>query len=334
MILPESMLAAALLAFLAVANPAAKQAASPPSPAMEGARQDWNAGRYEKAVELLQAALAGDARNPEIFHLLSKCQMELGRYDEAAASAERAVALAPDSSLYHEWLGRAYGEKADRASWFSALGLARKTRQEFERAVQLDDKNISARQNLIEFYCAAPGIVGGGEDKAQPHIARLAALDAAEGHYARGNCRRQKKDFASTDREFALALDLAPKSPERIYDIGDYFLRNKRGALLLKVADAGSRAAPDDPRAEFYRAAGFFLQNEKLEEAERLLRSYLARAPLRSDYPRPAAAHLLLGHLCERLGRPADARQEYQAVLREDAKNKEAQEALRRLGGN
>ncbi|MBZ5528389.1 MAG: tetratricopeptide repeat protein [Acidobacteriia bacterium] len=334
--LPETILAAVLIAFLAGASPAAEQAAAPafPSPAMAGARQAWDAGQYEKAAQLLQAAAAGDARNGEIYHFLSQCQMELGRYDAAVESAERAVALAPGSSLYHQWLGRAYGEKADRSSWFSALGLAKKTRKEFEMAVQLDDLNISARQNLIEFYCAAPGIVGGGEDKAQAHIARLAALDAAEGHYARGNCRRQKKDFAATDREFTQALESAPKSPERIYDMGDYFFQGKRGTLLEKVAEAGVKAAPGDARAEFYRGAACFLKNEKLEEAERMLRSYLARAPVRSDYPRPAAARLLLGHVCERLGRNADARKEYQGVLRDDAKNQEAQEALRRLGGN
>jgi len=34
---------------------------------------------------------------------------------------------------------------------FSALSLAKKARKEFERAVQLDEKNFSAYQALIEF---------------------------------------------------------------------------------------------------------------------------------------------------------------------------------------
>lgn len=337
--LQETILAAALAAFLAGASPAAEQIPAPApspaaSPALDAARQAYDASQYEKAAGLLEAAAAGDPRKAEIYHLLSKCQLELGRFDAAVASAERAATLAPGNSVYHEWLGKAYGEKADRASWFSALSLARKTRKEFELAVQLDERNAAARQNLIEYYCAAPGIVGGGEEKALPHIARLAALDPAEGHYARGNCRRQKKDFAGADKEFTLALESQPKSAERIYDIGDHFFRGKRAELLLKVAEAGAKAAPGDARAEFYRAAAYLLKNEKMEEAERLLRSYLARAPLRTGYPRPAAAHLLLGLACERLGRNADARTEYQAVLRDDPKNQEAQAALRRLGPN
>lgn len=333
--LQDTILAAALLAFLAGASPAAEQLPAPaPSLALEAARQAYEASQYEKAAELLQAGAAGDPRNGEIYHLLTKCQLELGRFDAAVQSAERAATLAPGNSVYHEWLGRAYGEKADRASWFSALSLAKKTRKEFELAVQLDERNYAARQNLIEYYCRAPGIARGGEEKALPHIARLDALDPAEGHYARGNCRRQKKDFASADKEFTRALESNPKSAERIYDIGDYFFQGTRAEPLWMVAEAGAKAAPGDARQEFYRGAAYLLKNEKIEEAERLLRSYLARAPRRTGYPRPAAAHLLLGHACERLGRKADARREYQAVLRDDPKNREAQQALGRLGAN
>src|SRR6266699_720160 len=121
--------------------------------------------------------------------------------------------------------GRAYGEKADHASWFSAISLAKKTRKEFETAVQLDARNFSARQALIEFDCSAPGLVGGGEDKAVRQIEQLAEMDAAEGHYAAGNCRRQKKEFAAADEEFTKALESNPKSAELIYDIGDYAIK-------------------------------------------------------------------------------------------------------------
>src|SRR6202795_5320055 len=104
---------------------------------------------------------------------------------------------------------------------FSALSLAKKARKEFEKAVELDEKNFSANQALIEFDCSAPSIAGGGEDKAAPEIAKLAAMDAAEGHYAEGNCRRQKKDFEAADAEFTKGLESHPQSSDVIFDIGD-----------------------------------------------------------------------------------------------------------------
>src|SRR5260370_30592509 len=121
-----------------------------------------------------------------------------------------------------------YGDKADHAAMYSELSLAKKTRKEFEKAVELDEKNFSAQQALIEFDCSAPSIAGGGEDKARPEIATLASLDPAEGHYAAGNCRRQKKDFAAANAEFAKSLELRPKSVALIYDLGDHAMKQSQ----------------------------------------------------------------------------------------------------------
>jgi tetratricopeptide (TPR) repeat protein len=299
--------------------------------ALQAGREAYEASQYPKAAQLLQEAAAGDPKNAAIQLLLTKAYSEMQRHDEAINSAEKAVSLDPQNSVYHEWLGRAYGEKAEHAVMLSAMSLARKTRKEFAEAVRLDDNNLSARQALIEFDCAAPAIVGGGEDKARPEIAKLAELDAAEGHYAAGNCRRQKKDFAAADAEFSKALDSNPKSATLVYDIGDYAVKHDQPDRLLKVADLGEKLAPDDPRAQFYRGVAYIVKNEHLDEAERLLRQYIERAPTRNSFPRLWDAHNWLGHLLENEGKSEDAVKEYQAALKLDAKNHVSRESLKRL---
>src|SRR5580658_8316077 len=221
------------------------------SDATEAGRRAYESSDYSKAVMELQGAAAKDPQNGEIQLLLTKSYLELQERDAAINSAERAVAIDPKSSVYHEWLGRAYGEKADHTSMFSALGLARKTHREFEVAVELDEKNYTARQALIEYYCAAPGIVGGGEEKAKPEIEKLQAMDASEGHFAAGVCRKEKKEFAGADAEFHLALESHPKRPDLIYDIGDYAMRHSQAERLMEVAEIGAQAAPADPRGMF-----------------------------------------------------------------------------------
>ena len=298
---------------------------------LEAGRHAYEASDYVKAVQALQAAAAKDPQNADVQLLLAKSYLELQQHDAAIKSAERAVAIDAQNSIYHEWLGRAYGEKADHASWFSAISLAKKTRKEFETAVQLDAKNFSARQALIEFDCSAPGLVGGGEDKALPQIQQLAEMDAAEGHYARGNCRRQKKDFAAADQEFTQALESNPKSAELIYDIGDYAVKRNQPERLLAVADAGEHVTPRDPRKKFYRGVALVLKKENPEEAERLLKDYAERAPTRSGYPRPSAAHAWMGRLFEDQNKMEEAALEFESALKLDPKNKMAQEALKRL---
>ena len=297
----------------------------------EAGRHAYEASDYVKAIQALQAAAAKDPQNGDVQLLLAKSYLELQQHDAAIKSAEKAVAIEAQNSIYHEWLGRAYGEKADHAGWFSAISLAKKTRREFEAAVQLDARNFSARQALIEFDCSAPGLVGGGEDKALPQIKQLAEMDAAEGHYAAGNCRRQKKDFAAADEEFAKALESDPRSAELIFDIGDYAVKRGQTERLIAVADAGERVAPGDARAKFYRGVALVLKKENPEEAERLLKEYAERAPTRSGYPRPAAAHAWLGQLFEDQNKMEEAAREFENALRLDPKNKMAQEALKRL---
>jgi tetratricopeptide (TPR) repeat protein len=318
---------------LAVLAGGAARAASPAAmeSVPESARQAYERSDYQKAVGELLAAAGRDPRNGDVELLLTKCYLELQQYEAAIQSAEKAVQINPTSSVYHEWLGKAYGEKASRVSVFSAVGLARKSHKEFESAVQLDDENFAARQALIEFDCSAPGLVGGGEEKAKPEIARLQQLDAAEWHYAEANCRRQQKDFSSADVEFQRSLDSHPKSPELIYDIGDYALKRGQGDRLIQVAELGQKVAPSDPRGAFYRATGLILKNEKLSEAERLLESYLRTAPKRNAFPRYATAHEWLGRLNEDKGDKGAAAKEYQAALQLDPKDKSAREALRRL---
>ncbi len=298
---------------------------------LKAAEQAYEAGEYPKAEQLLLAAASAQPENAEIQLLLTKTHLEMQQYDAAIRSAERAVALQPKSSVYHEWLGRAYGERADHASFVTALGFAKKTRREFEIAVELDGNNFVARQAVIEFDCAAPGIAGGGEDKARPEIAQMVALDAAEGHFATGNCRRQKKDFATADVEFGKALQGNLKSLERVCDIGDYAVHHENAELLLAAANLASKLAPGDPRVKFYRALALVLQKRDPAEAEKGLGEYIKVAPVRSGYPRASTAHYWLGKLFENEGKESAARSEYETAWRQDPKNKSAEEAMKRL---
>jgi len=306
--------------------------AGPQETPVEAGQRAYEAGDYKKAIAILQAAAAKDARNGDIQLLLTKSYLETNQVDAAVSSAEKAVAINPKNSVYHDWLGQAYGEKASHASIFSAYPLARKTQKEFETAVQLDERNFDAMRHLIDYDCSAPSIVGGGEDKARPLIQKLMSMDAAQGHYAEGNCRIQKKDFAGAEAEFAKSLASKPKSMELIYEMASYFGNRGQGEQVLEAANAAQAIAPNDPRVMLIRAIGWILKDEKLSEAEKNLREYLRLAPAGPGYPGPWLAHYWLGRLSEGQNNVAAAREQYQAALKLNGKYKNAQEALKRLG--
>ena len=116
-------------------------------------------------------------------NLLSRAYYAVEQWDNAVRSGQTAVSLAPDNSMYHLWLGREYGEKANAANPLSAASLAKKAKAEFEQAVKLDPTNVQAHADLAEYYTDAPSIMGGGTDKARDQAAQVAKYDQATSHW-------------------------------------------------------------------------------------------------------------------------------------------------------
>ncbi|MBV8051161.1 MAG: hypothetical protein JOZ80_08230, partial [Acidobacteriaceae bacterium] len=116
-------------------------------------------GRVDDAISSLQTKLSNAPDDAHGYNLLCRAYFIVDNWEASAKACEKAVSLQPSNSDFHLWLGRVYGEKASHAHFLSAMGLAKKTRSEFETAVRLDPNNVEARADLAEFYVEAPGIV-------------------------------------------------------------------------------------------------------------------------------------------------------------------------------
>src|SRR5256885_506169 len=90
-----------------------------------------------------------------------------GDYDNAIRQLEHAVDLDDSNADYHYWLGRAVYESAPRANKLRVPGMARRVRNEWERAVALDPNQIDARAGLAEWYAMAPRVMGGNKTRAR-----------------------------------------------------------------------------------------------------------------------------------------------------------------------
>src|ERR1700722_2332436 len=139
----------------------------------ERAASFYNQTEYAKAIaELNQSPVTAD--NME---LLGQCYFMSGEFSKATDTLEKAAALAPADSMIQTWLGRAWGRRAETSFALKAMGYATKTRQAFEKALQLDPGNAEALGDLFDFYVEAPGIIGGGMDKAAGLFPQFAKYD-------------------------------------------------------------------------------------------------------------------------------------------------------------
>lgn len=300
---------------------------SKPQP-LETAQRQFDAGKYSDAVRTLEVALAAAPQDARLHHWLARCFYELRDVDRAVMAAERAVQLDPQNSAYHLWLGRAYGRRAERDRSFT---LARKSKREFEEAVRLDPSSTAARRDLLEYLAEAPWIVGGSDDKARQQADAIARLDPVEGHLAWAKYWNEDHKPVRAEAEYRHILELKPSRVDPYFEVADFWEWRGDAARMEEAVEAAARVDSADLRLAYYRGAARVLAGNQFAEAERLLKSYLAGVPLRSDRPAHSRARVMLGALYERQGRGAEALEQYREVLRLDPKNKAAREALERL---
>jgi len=156
-----------------------------------------------------------------------------GKHDDAITEFREAVKLRPGDSMAHLWLGRALGRKAEKSSRFRAAFLVGDIRREFERAVELNPKNLEARSDLLDFYLEAPSMFGGGVDKARLQAQAMQQLSAAEGHSAYARIAVKEKKYDEAERHYRAALAADPKHPGYRKDL-ENFLRKYRGEQSAK----------------------------------------------------------------------------------------------------
>jgi tetratricopeptide (TPR) repeat protein len=326
---PISRAACALLLSAAIAH-----AGRPPqTDPLANAQRLFDAGQYSQSADLLNAAAQKSPDDAQLDFLLGRCYYELGDFSSAIASFERGVNLAPADSVGHDWLGRAYGRKAEQEVLFNAYALARKTRHEFETAVVLKPSNLEAQRDLIRFDMNAPSVVGGGDDKALHEIDDLANIDPLESDLARAEFFATKKRYDEAGQLYQKIL-ADPKRVGVALEAADYYRDRADAAQMSAAVAAAAKLDPADRRLGYYRGVADVISGQRLAEAEQLLRAYLTAIPENSEMPSHSSALEWLGALYEKEGRNSEAAQEYKACLDLDPHDRAARDGLRRVGKN
>jgi tetratricopeptide (TPR) repeat protein len=296
----------------------------------DAAQSQLAQGRVDDAITTLRGQISSFPNDPEAHNLLCRAYLTLGQWDQGISSCERAVTLDPSNSRYHLWLGRVYGEKADKANFMTAAGLAKKVHTEFEAAVQLNPNNVDARTDLAEFYLEAPGIVGGGREKAQAQAETLATLDPAKALWINARIAEKKKDPATAEKQYRAAIASSHGSASAWLHLAQFY---KHVGRMAEVDDAIHQvaSAPLDQADVLVDAAHLLLDtNRDLPEANLLLRRYVSSASTVEQAP-AFKAHYLLGTVLERQGDKQAAAREYRAALTLAKSFSAAQEALNRV---
>jgi len=327
---------AAMVALFSAPPSKARRAAANPanggndvSGLINAARQQFDQGQYGAAMSTLESAQSQDPAIADVYYWMGRALFEVHDFTSAISQFQKAISLNGNISVYHDWLGRAFGGKADKDKSFF---VARNAKGQFEAAVKLDPANVDARRDLADYCMQAPWIVGGNKDEALAQVNAIAAMNAVEGHLVRAEYDLSVlKNPQQAQGEYQQVLTEKPATVEPYLEAAAFFQQHNQFPQLKAAIDDLGQAHPDDPRVTFYRGVYNVVTNGNLENAEQELKSYLASTPDRSDWPSHASARDWLGRLYQQQGKSVEAAEQYRAALQLDPQNQDAKARLQQL---
>ncbi|MBU0476020.1 MAG: tetratricopeptide repeat protein [Bacteroidetes bacterium] len=260
---------------------------------LQKAKQFIEGNKFKEAVTILKNIVNNDSKNHTAYYNLGRAYFGLKNYEDASEAFEEAIDLNEKEANYHFWLGQSYAMEAQEANIISQAMLASDILEEFEKTVELDPKHIPGRIGVINFYIAAPGIMGGDIDKAKYNANELIKLEEKSGR-------------------LALA---------RIY-----LKQEKMDSLKIQLNILERKYEKDKSSASLYNALGYFYLNiNKIDEA---IAAFEKQVQLN---PESENSYDSLGDGYKAAGRIDDAIAQYKKALEINPKFKPSSENLKKL---
>jgi tetratricopeptide (TPR) repeat protein len=275
------------------------------------------AGEADKALGLIASLPQGGLDIAQAKFLECRVRFALEQWNTAASACQRAVELDERNSNYHMWYGRALGERASNASFLSAFSLGKQVHQEFETAVELDPRNAEALSDLGSFDVDAPGIVGGGIDKAEQVAAQLDKLDPARAHQLRAEIASNRKDYTTAEKELKAAIAASAHPALQLTVLASFYRHRQQWDQMEAAVRSAQSAAEKDRSAgvALYDGAGVLYESRRDSAlAVKMLQDYLT-CNSKTDEAPAFVAYRRLAELERQLGNIAEAQRDQTAAL-------------------
>ena len=300
---------------------------------LEEARSLVDGRQYGEARKLLEETVTDPAREAQSLVLLTEICNALETYEEGIGYGERAVELRPESSEAYFQYAVALRLRLTKGSKLKAMFRVGGYKDALNKAMELDPKNVDAREEEIGFLMQAPGIAGGDKEKAKQRIEDLKQIDPRRGRRLESNILA---DEDKVEESIEILQALVEEDAEDVWS-RQILAYRLQGAKRYREADAHFSRLLEESDPEISFGARYQLARSKVlgeyeqERAIELLREYIETVPDLASLPGKSPAYWRLGMAQQQLDRMADAREAFEQALALDGSNKEAKKALRAL---
>jgi tetratricopeptide (TPR) repeat protein len=289
------------------------------------------ARKFDEAKAIQTAQLAKDKNDHNAMYWMGRIEEAQDRHTTAIDWLEKAIRINDNVAAYHYWLGSAVAGRIDSVATLRQPFFAKRIKNEFLRAVELDPKMIEPRWGLMEFYSEAPGIAGGSMEKAREQVAELKKLNPYRGHMAGAQLAREGKpaDAVAEEKELLGAIAIAPDSLAAYWNLALAYRRQSKWDESFGVYEKIMKVAPDQIVAHLGWGGTAAMSGKSLDRGEREIKTFLETATIEKQGPgNMAAAHFRLGMIYEKTARKDLAKASYNETLKINPKHADAKKAL------
>lgn len=321
-------------------------------------------GKTEEAKTFFENYLKSNKTDSEANFYLGRILFDMEEFGDATKSFEKAAKYQEGNSKYHMWLGHSFGRRAQSAPKLKLPGLARNSKKNYEKAIELDPSNVEARESAMEYYLQAPRFVGGGRGKAEAQATAIFDVDKEAGYIAWGRIYSYYDEDEKALQNYNDAITNYPELMRPYYSLFSFHFNNQEYGKAIEVAK--KQLTVNDTTAVIYNNLGNALQRDSkyeeayqsyqktleidpeyyntyyqigrlaaisgvyLEEGEDYLNRFLNLDIELSDNTL-AWTYFRLGSIAEKKNDAETARAHYESALAKDKDHQEAKEALAKL---
>ena len=288
--------------------------------------------KYNEAQKIFEDFINVDSKDHGSMYYLGRIFYEVKKFNAAVECFEKALALNENSSAYHLWYGCALSEKARRGSKFKMIFRAKKAKNEFLKAVELDSSNIEAKYYLMMYYLYVPGMFGGDKNKAQEMAAGIKQQNLERGYEAYIEIYYKEKKYTMVEELLLAGIEDFPDNTDFKIKLGVFYRRMEnyhkaievfKTLLTVKNPEAVLNAYFEIGRTIAESGTDFDYGIECLHK--------VVQSENNGGQDFLINGHFFLGEIYRQKGEKDAAEKEYCTVLKMSPDFKQAQKALRKL---
>lgn len=294
---------------------------------LEKAIAYYEKSEYQHAEKALKLINKQSVDYTKSLYYLGRISFEKGDYETAQEFFEEAIDIDDKQSDYYLWLGNAIGALAQESNIFMQGILASQVKDAYERAAELNPKNVDAHWGLVQYYSMAPGFMGGDMEKAEKSAKTIQSINKSKGHHALGVVYLRQEKNEQAERELITAAEIDKKY---IFILGYFYQNQKKYNKAFELFENELKQYPENMLILYQIGRTSALSGIKTDRGIQALEKYMDYTPKKGE-PSISATLMRLGMIYEKKGDKTNACSYYQQSLSKDPEMEMAEEGLERI---